>query len=71
MSWRPIAKLVSAFLLAGLTVWFSPALLGPLGLSEFAFIGQLCLTILVLSVLQAVFNRLREPSPTPVPQPDP
>jgi hypothetical protein len=51
MSWNSIALIVAAFVAAGATVWFSPDLLGLLGLGEFAFVGQLCLTILVLSAL--------------------
>jgi hypothetical protein len=46
-----MAQIVVAFVAAGLAVWFSPDLLGLLGLGEFAIVGQVCFTILVLSVL--------------------
>jgi hypothetical protein len=57
MSW-PAARVLAAFLVAGLTVWFSPMLIGAVGLGEFAFVGQLCATVLVLSMLESVFGRL-------------
>jgi hypothetical protein len=56
--WHSVARIVAAFLTAGLAVWLSPPLLNSLGLGEFAFVGQLCLTILALSVLERVFTRL-------------
>ena len=55
MIWRSTALILAAFVVATLTVWFGPTLLS---LGEFAFLGQLCLTILALSVLDAVFQRL-------------
>ena len=58
MIWRSTAQIVAAFLAAGLAVWFGPTLLNSLGLSEFAFVGQLGLAILMLSVLDLVFRRL-------------
>jgi hypothetical protein len=61
MSWRSTVQILVAFALAALTVWFSPDLLAPLGLGEFAFIGQVCLAVLVLSALEALFRRLPEP----------
>jgi hypothetical protein len=61
MIWRSTGQILASFAAAGLTVWFSPLLLSPLGLDEFFFIGQLGLTILVLSVLEALFRRLPEP----------
>jgi hypothetical protein len=57
MIWRSTAQLVVAFVVAGLVVWFSPELLVLLGLGEFVFLGQLCLTILALSVLDAAFTQ--------------
>jgi hypothetical protein len=62
MIWRSTAQILASFATAGLTVWFSPLLLSPLGLDEFVFIGQLGLTILALSVLEALFRRFPEPS---------
>ena len=58
MIWLSTAQIVAAFVVAGLVVWFTPDLLIPLGLGEFAFVGQLCLAILVLSLLDAAFRRL-------------
>jgi hypothetical protein len=58
MIWRSTAQIVVAFVAAGLAIWFSPDLLVPLGLGEFARLGQLCFAILVLSVLDAVFVKL-------------
>ena len=64
MIWRSTARLLTAFVVAGLSVRFTPDLLTPLGLSEFMFVGQLCCAILVLSILDAVFARLnREGGP--------
>jgi hypothetical protein len=56
--WRSTAQIAAALLTAGLAVWFAPALLHSLDLGEFAFVGQLCLAILALSVLEKVFRRL-------------
>jgi hypothetical protein len=58
MIWRSTAQILAAFVVAAITVWFSPELLGPLGLGEFVFVGQLCFAILVLSGLEALFRRL-------------
>jgi hypothetical protein len=58
MIWRSTAQIVAAFVVAGLAVWFTPDVLVPLGLGEFAFVGQLCFAILVLSALDAAFRRL-------------
>jgi hypothetical protein len=58
MIWRSTALILAAFVVAGLAVWFTPDLLGLLGLAEFTFIGQLGSAILALSVLEAVFSRL-------------
>jgi hypothetical protein len=58
MTWRSTAHILVAFLAASLTVWFGPELLALFGLGEFAFLGQLCLAVLALSVLDAVFRRL-------------
>jgi hypothetical protein len=55
--WRSTAQILAAFAVAGVAVWFAPALLALIGLGEFAFLGQLGLTILALSVLDQVFNR--------------
>ena len=57
MSWRPTLLIVGSFVAAGIAVWFGPLLLDPLGLSEFSFIGQLVLPVLVLTLLDAVFRR--------------
>jgi hypothetical protein len=59
MIWRSTAQILVSFLLAGLAVWFSPVPLDGLGLGEFTVVGQVCAAILVLSVLEAVFRRLR------------
>jgi hypothetical protein len=58
MIWRSTAQILASFAVAGLTVWFSPLLLDPLGFGEFVFVGQLVLTVLALSVLEAVFRHL-------------
>jgi hypothetical protein len=58
MIWRSTAQILAAFLTSGLAVWFGPTLLNSLGLSEFVFVGQLCLVILALSALDLVFRRL-------------
>jgi hypothetical protein len=50
VTWR----LLLAFLTAGVTIWIVPLL----GLGEFTVLGQLCLAIVVLSVLDVVFRRL-------------
>jgi hypothetical protein len=55
--WRSTVLILMAFVGAGVAVWFAPALLDLVGLGEFAFVGQLCFAILVLSVLDAVFRR--------------
>jgi hypothetical protein len=62
MTWRSTGQILISFAVAGLTVWFSPMLLTSFGLGEFVFVGQLGLTILVLSVVEAVFRRVPEPS---------
>ena len=56
MIWLSTAKILLSFLAAGLTVWFAPDLLTPLGLGEFAFTGQLCGVILILSLLERIFS---------------
>jgi hypothetical protein len=58
MIWRSTAQILAAFVAAAIAVWFGPDLLDPLGLGEFAFVGQLCFAILVLSGLEALFRRL-------------
>ena len=55
--WGSSAAILLAFLAAGLAVWYGPALLEPLGLDAFAFVGQVCAAILALSVLEVVFAR--------------
>jgi hypothetical protein len=52
MIWRSTAHILVAFLGASLAVWFGPELLDLFGLGEFAFLGQLCLAVLALSVLR-------------------
>jgi hypothetical protein len=63
MIWRSTAQILASFVVASLTIWFSPLLLGPLGLGEFTFLGQLGLTVIALSVLDRVFRRLFGLSP--------
>lgn len=58
MIWRSTVLILAAFAVSGLAVWFGPGLFGLIGLGEFAFVGQLCLALLVLSVLDVVFRRL-------------
>jgi hypothetical protein len=58
MIWRSTAQILVSFVVAGVIIWFSPLLCGLLGLGEFAFVGQLGLTILALSVLDRVFRRI-------------
>jgi hypothetical protein len=60
--WRSTAMLVVAFVAAWNTVEYTPVLLDWLGLSEFVFLGQLGLPILVLSVLDMLFRRISGPS---------
>jgi hypothetical protein len=59
--WHSTVLILIAFVIAGLVVWFGPMILGPLGLGEFVFVGQICFVILALSVLEAVFGRLSPP----------
>ena len=59
MMWRPVALILGAFLAAGLSVWFTPELFDLAGLGEFAFIGQVCAAVLVLSALERVFSFVR------------
>jgi len=56
--WRSTVLIVAAFAAAAIVIWLAPRLLAPLGLGEFAFVGQLGLAVLVLSVLDKVFTRL-------------
>jgi hypothetical protein len=56
--WRSTALILAAFVVAGLAVWFTPELLEPLGLGEFAMIGQLSCAILLLSLLDWLARRL-------------
>jgi hypothetical protein len=58
MNWRSPIQIAIAFLVAGLVVWFSPLLLLRLGMGEFEFVGQVCLAVLALSVLDAILRRL-------------
>ena len=50
--------IVVAFVVAYVVIWFGPTLLNGLGLGEFVFVGQVCLVVLALSVLEKVFARL-------------
>ncbi len=56
MIWRSTAQILIAFVVAWSAVWFSPLLLPALGLSEFVFVGQLCVAVLALSLLGALFG---------------
>lgn len=56
--WRSTSQILVAFLVAGAAVWFSPRLLEPLGLGEFAVVAQVCAGFLALSVLEVLFRRL-------------
>jgi hypothetical protein len=58
MIWRSTAMILASFLAAALAVWFAPNVFDQPGLSEFVWIGELCLVILVLSVLETLFARL-------------
>lgn len=58
MSGLSTALILLAFAAAGLGVWFSPLLLDRIGLGEFAFLGQTCGVILILSVLETAFHRI-------------
>ena len=58
MNWSSPAQIVAAFFVAGVVVWFSPLLLVPLGLGEFVILGQLCLAVLALSLLDLLFRRV-------------
>lgn len=61
MSWRDRLLILTALVAAALAVWFTPDLLAPLGLGEFGFIGQICLPILLLSLLDLVFRKVKNP----------
>jgi hypothetical protein len=56
------AMIVTAFAAASLAVWYTPTVLAPFGLAEFAFLGQLSVTILALSVLEVLFTLLSKTS---------
>ena len=58
MNWRSPTQIAIAFLVAGIVVWFSPLLLVHFGLGEFEFVGQVCLAVLALSVLDLILRRL-------------
>jgi hypothetical protein len=58
MIWRSTAMILAAFLAAGLAIWFAPVMFDFPGLREFIWIGEPCLVILVLSVLEVLFARL-------------
>jgi hypothetical protein len=60
--WRSTAMIVAAFVAAWVAVWYGPVLLDLIGLSEFDFIGQVGLPILVLSILEMVFRRISGPA---------
>ena len=55
--WASTAAILLAFAAAGLAIGLAPALLEPLGLGDFAVMGQVCLAIPVLSALEAAFAR--------------
>ena len=58
MIWLSTLLMLASFAAAALVVWAAPLLLNPLGLGEFIFVGQICLVILTLSVLDIAFTRL-------------
>lgn len=60
MIWRSTACILVAFVVAALAVMFAPAVTQLVGLPEFGFVGQLCLAVLALSLLEAGFRRLPE-----------
>ena len=62
MIWRSTAMILVAFVAAWTAVGYSSVLLDWIGLSEFAFLGQLGLPILVLSVLEVLFRRITGPT---------
>jgi len=64
MTWRSTVQILAAFAAVALAVWFGPDLLAPLGLGEFGLMGQVCLAVLVLSLLEALFRRLPDPAET-------
>jgi hypothetical protein len=61
MIWRSTAMILVAFVAAWIAVEYSPVLLDLIGLSQFVFLGQLGLPILVLSVLEVLFRRISGP----------
>jgi hypothetical protein len=61
MIWRSTVQILASFAVAGIAAWFGPLLIGLLGLNEFVFVGQVCLVILALSVLEALFRRFPLP----------
>jgi len=58
MIWRSTSLILISFAVASLVLWGAPLLFGPLGLGEFVFVGQIGLTILALSLLDAAFARV-------------
>jgi hypothetical protein len=58
MIWRSTAMILASFLIAAVVIWFAPRVFDLPGLSQFVWIGQLCLVILALSALEIVFARL-------------
>lgn len=63
MNWRPAAMILASFAAAGIGVWFGPVLLDWLALGQFAWIGELALPIVLLSLLDMVLRRMLERSP--------
>lgn len=57
MSGMSTVLILLAFAAAALAVWCAPILLDLAGLGAFAFVVQVCVAILALSLLETVFSR--------------
>jgi len=51
-----------ALALAALVWWVAPDLLALAGIGALGVVGRVCLTVLALSVLEVVLQRLRRPN---------
>ncbi len=58
MNWRGMAFSAGALALAALVWCVAPGALGLVGLGELGVVGRVCLTVLVLSVLEFGLRRL-------------